>query len=149
MIRKFSKLFLFFVVILFSIMFSGCTSNSFEIKNGTYICNADEYFGELDLKKISEEEFVGSNGLNVFRVNYDGEYRFFSINLYVTPINKEEKINLNFNNLEIEELHKITYNYYYFVDKDGQMININEEFISISYISDNVIIINDFYKKLT
>ena len=69
---KIKKLFLVLGVILFSLVISGCTSNSFEIEEGIYICDSYDYYGELELKKISENEFVNSNGLNVFKVNYDG-----------------------------------------------------------------------------
>lgn len=144
---KIKKLFLVLGVILFSLVISGCTSNSFEIEEGIYICNSYDYYGELELKKISENEFVNSNGLNVFKVNYDGEYRFYLINVYVIPVNQEEKIYLDFHNLEIEEMHKITFTKYYFVDKDGHMIDPNKEFISITYINENISLANSFYKK--
>lgn len=144
---KIKKLFLVLGVILFSLVISGCTSNSFEIEEGIYICNSYDYYGELELKKISENEFVNSNGLNVFKVNYDGEYRFYLINVYVIPVNQEEKIYLDFHNLETEEMHKITFTKYYFVDKDGHMIDPNKEFISITYINENISLANSFYKK--
>lgn len=144
---KIKKLFLVLGVILFSLVISGCTSNSFEIEEGIYICNSYDYYGELELKKISENEFVNSNGLNVFKVNYDGEYRFYLINVYVIPVNQEEKIYLDFHNLETEEMHKITFTKYYFVDKDGHMIDPNKEFISITCINENISLANSFYKK--
>lgn len=144
---KIKKLFLVLGVILFSLVISGCTSNSFEIEEGIYICDSYDYYGELELKKISENEFVNSNGLNVFKVNYDGEYRFYLINVYVIPVNQEEKIYLDFHNLETEEMHKITFTKYYFVDKDGHMIDPNKEFISITYINENISLANSFYKK--
>ena len=144
---KIKKLFLVLGVILFSLVISGCTSNSFEIEEGIYICDSHDYYGELELKKISENEFVNSNGLNVFKVNYDGEYRFYLINVYVIPVNQEEKIYLDFHNLETEEMHKITFTKYYFVDKDGHMIDPNKEFISITYINENISLANSFYKK--
>ena len=147
MIKKINKLFVIFSVILFGFMFSSCASNSYEIKEGIYICDVDEYFGKIELNKISEEEFVSSNGLNVFKVKYDGKYKYFSIIVYVTLINNEEKISLNFNNLESKELPKISFDYYYFVDEDGHMINIHNQFISISYVDDNINIINDFYQN--
>ena len=144
---KIKKLFLVLGVILFSLVISGCTSNSFEIEEGIYICDSYDYYGELELKKISENEFVNSNGLNVFKVNYDGEYRFYLINVYVIPVNQEEKIYLDFHNLETEEMHKITFTKYYFVDKDGHMIDPNKEFISITYINENISLAESFYKK--
>jgi|GEM_PF-6446038 len=88
---KIKKLFLVLGVILFSLVISGCTLNSFEIEEGIYICNSYDYYGELELKKISENEFVNSNGLNVFKVNYDGEYEYYLINVYVTPVNQDKK----------------------------------------------------------
>lgn len=144
---KIKKLFLVLGVILFSLVISGCTSNSFEIEEGIYICNSYDYYGELELKKISENEFVNSNGLNVFKVNYDGEYKYYLINVYVIPVIQDEKIYLDFHNLETEEMHKITFTKYYFVDKDGHMIDPNKEFISITYINENISLANSFYKK--
>ncbi len=136
------------LIVLFCLMFTGCASYTFELKDGIYICDGSKYFGELALNRISDEEFVSSKGLNVFEVNYDGEYRYFSINVYVTPI-KGKKINLTFKNLEAEELHKITFKHYCFVDENGHMVNINEGFITISYVTDDVNVVNDFYKKAT
>lgn len=144
---KIKKLFLVLGVILFSLVISGCTLNSFEIEEGIYICNSYDYYGELELKKISENEFVNSNGLNVFKVNYDGEYEYYLINVYVTPVNQDKKIYLDFHNLETEEMHKITFKKYYFVDEDNNMIDPNKDFISITYTIDNINFAKSFYKK--
>lgn len=144
---KIKKLFLVLGVILFSLVISGCASNSFGIEEGIYVCDSDEYYGELELKKISENEFVNSNGLNVFKVHHDGKYKYYLINAYIIPVNQEEKIYLNFHNLETEEMHKITFKKYYFIDKDSHMINPNKEFISITYTADNINFANSFYKK--
>lgn len=144
---KIKKLFLALGVILFSLVISGCTSNSFEIEQGIYICNSYDYYGELELKKISENEFKNSNGLNVFKVNYDGEYKYYLINFYVIPVNQDEKIYLEFHNLETEEMHKITFKKNYFVDEDSNMIDLNKDFISITYINENISLAESFYKK--
>lgn len=144
---KIKKLFLMLGVILFILVTTGCTSNSLEIKEGRYVCNGNEYYGEFELNIISEDEFINANGVNVFKVDYDGEYRYYSINAYIIPINKEEKVYLNFNNLEKEDLHKITFKKYYFVDQHGHMIDPNEQFINIMYITDDISVINSFYIK--
>ena len=134
-------------LLVFGLCLVGCESNSFEIEEGIYICDSYDYYGELEIKKISEKEFISSNGLNVFKVNYDGDYKYYLINVYVIPVNQEEKIYLDFHNLETEEMHKITFTKYYFVDKYGHMIDPNKEFISITYINENISLANSFYKK--
>ena len=134
-------------LLVFGSCLVGCESNSFEIEEGIYICDSYDYYGELEIKKISEKEFINSNGLNVFKVNFDGDYKYYLINVYVIPVNQEEKIYLDFHNLETEEMHKITFTKYYFVDKDGHMIDPNKEFISITYINENISLANSFYKK--
>ena len=134
-------------LLVFGLCLTGCESNSIKIEEGIYICNSHDYYGELELKKISENEFVNFNGLNVFKVNYDGEYEYYLINVYVTPVNQEEKIYLDFYNLETEEIPKITFKKYYFVDENSNMIDPNKDFISITYTIDNINFAKSFYKK--
>ena len=134
-------------LLVFGLCLVGCESNSIKIEEGIYICNSYDYYGELELKKISENEFVNSNGLNVFKVNYDEEYEYYLINVYVSPVNQEEKIYLDFYNLETEEISKITFKKYYFVDENSNMIDPNKDFISITYTIDNITLAKSFYKK--
>jgi len=54
---------------------------------------------------------------------------------------------LDFHNLETEEMHKITFKKYYFVDEDNNMIDPNKDFISITYTIDNINFAKSFYKK--
>ena len=68
-----------------------------------------DYYGELKIEKISEKEFMNSNGLNVFKVNYDGEYKYYLINVYIKPVSQDEKMYLDFHNLETEEMPKIIF----------------------------------------
>lgn len=132
---------------VFALCLVGCESNSFEIEEGIYICDSYDYYGELEIKKISEKEFINSNGLNVFKVNYDGDYKYYLINVYVKPVSQDEKIYLDFHNLETEEIPKITFKKYYFVDEDSNMIDPNKDFISITYTIDDINIAKSFYKK--
>lgn len=134
-------------LLVFALCSVGCESNSFEIEEGIYICDSYDYYGELEIKKISEKEFINSNGLNVFKVNYDGDYKYYLINVYVKPVSQDEKIYLDFHNLETEEIPKITFKYYYFVDEDSNMIDPNKDFISITYTIDDINIAKSFYKK--
>lgn len=134
-------------LLVFGLCLTGCESNLIKIEEGIYICNSYDYYGELELKKISENEFVNSNGLNVFKVNYDGEYEYYLINVYVKPVSQEEKIYLDFHNLETEEIPKITFKKYYFVDEYSNMIDPNKDFISITYTIDDINIAKSFYKK--
>ena len=46
-----------------------------------------------------------------------------------------------------EEIPKITFKYYYFVDEDSNMIDPNKDFISITYTIDDINIAKSFYKK--
>lgn len=135
-------------LLVFGLCLIGCESNSFEIKEGIYICDSYDYYGELEIKKISENEFIHSNGLNVFKVNYDGDYKYYLINVYVKPVSQDEKIYLDFHNLETEEIPKITFKKYYFVDEDSNMIDPNKDFISITYINENISLAESFYKKI-
>ena len=141
------KIFASMFLLVFGLCLTGCESNSFEIEEGIYICNSYDYYGELEIKKISEKEFINSNGLNVFKVNYDGDYKYYLINVYVKPVSQDEKIYLDFHNLETEEIPKITFKYYYFVDEDSNMIDPNKDFISITYTIDDINIAKSFYKK--
>ena len=134
-------------LLVFGLCLTGCESNSIKIEEGIYICSSYDYYGELELKKISENEFVNFNGLNVFKVNYDGEYEYYLINVYVKPVSQEEKIYLDFHNLETEEIPKITFKKYYFVDEYSNMIDPNKDFISITYTIDDINIAKSFYKK--
>ena len=134
-------------LLVFGLCLVGCESNSFEIEEGIYICDSYDYYGELEIKKISEKEFINSNGLNVFKMNYDGDYKYYLINVYVKPVNQDEKIYLHFHNLETEEIHKITFKKYYFVDEDNNMIDPNKYFVSITYTIDNINFAKSFYKK--
>ena len=56
-------------LLVFGLCLVGCESNSFEIEEGIYICDSYDYYGELELKKISENEFVNRSrsGEVVFR----------------------------------------------------------------------------------
>ena len=134
-------------LLVFGLCLVGCESNSFEIEEGIYICDSYDYYGELEIKKISEKEFINSNGLNVFKMNYDGDYKYYLINVYVKPVNQDEKIYLDFHNLETEEIPKITFKKYYFVDEDNNMIDPNKYFISITYTIDNINFAKSFFKK--
>ena len=134
-------------LLVFGLCLVGCESNSFEIEEGIYICDSYDYYGELEIKKISEKEFINSNGLNVFKVNYDEDYKYYLINVYVKPVSRDEKIYLDFHNLETEEIPKITFKKYYFVDEHSNMIDPNKDFISITYTIDDINITKSFYKK--
>ena len=141
------KILLSVFLLVFGLCLVGCESNSFEIEEGIYICDSYDYYGELEIKKISENEFINSNGLNVFKMNYDGDYKYYLINVYVKPVSQDEKIYLDFHNLETEEIPKITFKKYYFVDEDSNIIDPNKDFISITYTIDNINFAKSFYKK--
>ena len=53
-------------MILFSSLIFSCKTKSFEVVEGKFVCDKEEFYGELELHRISEKEFVNSNDLNSF-----------------------------------------------------------------------------------
>ena len=56
MVKKLTKLFLVLGVILFSSLIFSCKTKFFEVVEGKFVCNEKEFYGELELYRISEKE---------------------------------------------------------------------------------------------
>ena len=147
MIKKLTKLFLVSGVILFSSLIFSCKTKSFEVVEGKFVCNEKEFYGELELYRISEKEFVNSNGINVFKIDYGRGYQYYSVSLYVIFQNTEEKVYLDFKNLEVEEMRKITFKNYFWLDEDGHMLYPSKLNVLVTYKTDDFNIIGSFYQK--
>ena len=147
MIKKLTKLFLVLGVILFSSLIFSCKTKSFEVVEGKFVCNEKEFYGELELYRISEKEFVNSNELNVFKIDYGRGYQYYSVSLYVIFQNTEEKVYLDFKNLEVEEMRKITFKNYFWLDEDGHMLYPSKSNVLVTYKTDDFDVIGEFYKN--
>lgn len=147
MIKKLTKLFLVLGVILFSSLIFSCKTKFFEVVEGKFVCDKEEFYGELELYRISEKEFVNSNGLNVFKIDYGRGYQYYSVSLYVIFQNTEEKVYLDFKNLEVKEMRKVGLRHYFWLDEDGHMLCPRKSNVLVTYKTDDFNIIGSFYQK--
>lgn len=159
MVKKLTKLFLVLGVILFSSLIFSCKTKSFEVVEGKFVCNEKEFYGELELYRISEKEEIFnfldsikyqeeiSNGLNVFKIDYGRGYQYYSVSLYVIFQDTEEKVYLDFKNLEVEEMRKITFKNYFWLDEDGRMLYPSKSNVLVTYKTDNFYVTGSFYQK--
>ena len=145
MVKKLTKLFLVLGVILFSSLIFSCKTKSFEVVEGKFVCDKEEFYGELELHRISEKEFVNSNDLNVFKIDYGRGYQYYSVSLYVIFQDTEEKVYLDFKNLEVEEMRKITFKNYFWLDEDGHMLYPSKSNVLVTYKTDDFHIIGSFH----
>lgn len=151
MIKRFNKVFLMLGVILLSLTLTSCIEKEkFELEEGVYICDYIghsspdyiDFYGELEIHEISEEEFTKAEGLNVLEV----EDRYYSVSLFIIYPNTEEKIYLDFQDLKTQEIRKITFNNYYFYNEIG-MIHPQGNWMNVQYKTDTIDIGSQFVKK--
>lgn len=139
---------------LFCILILGYIPTIVKIDDGIYVCNREDFYGELEIKQITEDDFNNANGLNVFKMSARKGYKYYSIVLSVVFSNTEEKIFLDFLDLEAYEEYRysvIPFNsslFCYFYDKNA-LVHPYDECINIDYSTDDHIISGDFYKQTT
>ena len=151
MIKRFNKVFLMLGMILLSLTLTSCIEREkLELEEGVYIRNYIghsapgyvDFYGELEIHEISEEEFTKAKGLNVLEV----EDRYYSVSLFIIYPNTEERIYLDFQDLKTEVIRKVTFNKYYFCNEIG-MIYPQGNRMNVQYKTDTIDIGSQFVKK--
>lgn len=145
------KLFIILIVLgvmLFCILIPGCVPKIAKIDDGIYVCNSEDFYGELEIKQITEDDFNNANGLNVFKMSARKGYKYYSIVLSVVFSNTEEKKFLDFLDLETYEENRISFIFCYFHNKNA-LVSPCDKYIYIAYTIEDYRISDDFYKQTT
>ena len=151
------KIFIILIVLgvmLFCILILGYIPTIVKIDDGIYVCNREDFYAELEIKQITEDVFNNANGLNVFKMSDRKGYKYYSIVLSVVFSNTEEKIFLDFLDLEAYEEYRysvIPFNsslFCYFYGKNA-LVHPYDEYINIDYSANDHIISGNFYKQTT
>lgn len=141
--KRFNKVFLMWGVILLSLTLTSCIERKkLELEEGVYICDYIDFYGELEIHEISEEEFTKAKGLNVLEV----KDRYYSVSLFIIYPNTEERIYLDFQDLKTQEIRKITFNNYYFYSEMGTIYP-QGNWMTVHYKTDTIDIGSQFIKK--
>lgn len=151
------KLFIIFIVLgvmLFCILILGYIPTIVKIADGIYVCNREDFYGELEIKQITEDDFNNANGLNVFKMSGRMGCKYYSIVLSVVFSNTEEKMFLDFLDLETYEESRysvIPFNssiFCYFYDKNALVKPCGNHFY-VDYMINDYRFYDDFYKQTT
>ena len=149
--KRFNKVFLMWGVILLSLTLTSCIERKkLELEEGVYICDYIghsspdyiDFYGELEIHEISEEEFTKAKGLNVLEV----ENRYYSVNLFIIYPNTEERIYLDFQDSKTEVIHRAGIEEYGFYSEMGTIYP-QGNWMTVHYKTDTIDIGSLFIKK--